>query len=731
MRMGRTTGGILLAAILAAGLGACGTEQAGRGDRASEARALGLRFEAEGTWVSALNTYRDATRRYPTESWPWAGLGRAAERLGRMQDAETAYRTAVRWDSTGVEAPEGLARILAEDARHEESLRWIDEALRREAGPERIALRSRVLADLDRPGEARRTIDRALAASPDNVAVRTASAYVRIRSGETSQAAGELEQLQAEHPEDPRVHEEQARLRLALGDPEGAEAAWRVALEADPDRPPARRALASLLLAMDRVPEAKEQFRILLENDPRNVAALEGLGVCARATGDDEAAEEAFGRALEADPEYAPAYLALGELAAGRGRGDEAIGLLRKARARATDPATRTRCARALGDLYLQLGEPDHALEVADALLRREPESEEARSLRGRALAAGGAGNASGEALERLASRPEASRDEVIAFVRWLLERGDDRRALSRIDEYLATQPADAPALVLRARALTTGGRTDEAETTLHDLLAQRPDDPDVHRALAELYLQAQRHPDAIHHAREGERLAPEDPVFPALLGRAALEEGRLEDALGAITRRTTLAPADPDGWIQFGKLRMRLGDPAAAVPLFEKARELEPEDWTPAYLLGLAYSEAGRPEEAIAAYRSVLANNERVAEAHNNLAWLLADLDLDPVLAEVHARRATELAPGNPDVLGTLGWAQYKNRLLDEAAETLGRAVELRPEDAMKHYMLGVVNFHLGRLEVAASELDAALSRDAAFPRADRARDLRRRIDR
>ena len=75
--------------------------------------------------------------------------------------------------------------------------------------------------------------------------------------------------------------------------------------------------------------------------------------------------------------------------------------------------------------------------------------------------------------------------------------------------------------------------------------------------------------------------------------------------------------------------------------------------------------------------------------------------------------------------MLGTLGWAQYKNRRMDEAADTLGRATHMLPQDAMKHYMLGVVAFHRSDHAGARRELTAALEANAEFPRAGDARNL------
>jgi tetratricopeptide (TPR) repeat protein len=158
---------------------------------------------------------------------------------------------------------------------------------------------------------------------------------------------------------------------------------------------------------------------------------------------------------------------------------------------------------------------------------------------------------------------------------------------------------------------------------------------------------------------------------------------------------------------------------------LLRRAQDLDPDLWEVSYLLGVAEAAAGRPQRAIAAYRSVLAQNDRVAEAHNNLAWLLADRELDPVLAEVHARRAAELQPENPHILGTLGWAQYKNRMLDEAAVTLWSATRLLPDDPMKHYMLGVVQLDRGLKREARLEIERALEIDPQFERAADAGEL------
>ncbi|HMB68550.1 MAG TPA: tetratricopeptide repeat protein, partial [bacterium] len=459
---------------------------------------------------------------------------------------------------------------------------------------------------------------------------------------------------------------------------------------------------------------------------PSHPAALVGLAECAAAGGDPDEAERALTDAMESDPEFASAYLVMGRLRREQGRLDEAVSLLRKARARAgREPRLQAACSVELGEAYLDLGEAQNAMEVADALLARDPRSEAGRALRGRALAAGARGAESGTALERIATRPQATREEVMAYVGWLLDHGEAQHARELAEEVLARDPEDAGARSARAEAMVELGEVDAAETELHDLLAGGSEDARVHLALARLYLRAGRLPDAVHHANEGERLDPGNSDFPVIRGRASMQEGRFREARAAFERQRELRPDSPKPWMNLGDLELATGNAAAAADCFEQAAELDPASWLAPHREGLALTRAGRPRQAVEAYGEALARNERVAETHNNLAWLLADLDIDPVLAEVHARRASELAPDNANVLGTLGWAQYKSGRWEEAAASLRRAVELSPDDALKRYLLGVVEADRGQREPAIQELQAALRLNPGFERAESARRL------
>jgi tetratricopeptide (TPR) repeat protein len=721
------------AALLAAALLAPGC---GSGDRAPEPRfgtgerdyrARAERYENDGDTMAALQAYRDAARRFPTRAWPWSGAGRAAERLGRFREATEALASALRWDSTLVEDRTLLADLALEHGRSEEALARIDAAIRHGGeDPERLALRGRALTELGRPAEARSAIERGLAVAPDDPALLVALAFARFRADSVPEAVATFDALVRERPGDVRAHAARGAFRREVGDRDGARQDLQRAVELEPAFARCRLTLARWKLEDGDPEAARADFRRLLESNPSHPAALAGLGACALAAGDPDEAERALTEATESDPEFAPAYLDLGRLRRGQGRLDEAVALLRKARARAgREPRLHERCSAELAEAYLDLGESQNAMEVADALLARDEGSELGRALRGRALAAGAKGAESGTALERIATRPQATREEVLAYVGWLLDHGEAQRARELADGILAERPHDADARAAHAEALAALGEHDAAERELHDLLAAGDGGARAHLALARLYLSAGRLPDAVHHSIEGERLDPGNPDFPVIRGRASLQEGRLGEARAAFERERDLRPESPRPWMNLGDLELEQGDAEAAAECFARAGELDPASWLAPHRQGLALARAGRPREAVEAYRAALTRNERVAEAHNNLAWLLADLDLDPVLAVVHARRAADLAPDNANVLGTLGWAQHKAGRGDEAAASLRRACGLAPDDAMKRYLLGVVEADGGDPESARRDLREALRLDPGFGRAESARRL------
>ena len=119
--------------------------------------------------------------------------------------------------------------------------------------------------------------------------------------------------------------------------------------------------------------------------------------------------------------------------------------------------------------------------------------------------------------------------------------------------------------------------------------------------------------------------------------------------------------------------------------------------------------------EEGIAEYREAIRLKPDDAEAHNNLAWLLATAAdpqwRQPAEAVQLAAKAVELAPKNGDFWNTLGVARYRNGQSSEAIDALTKAMDLRSGgDANDWLFLAMAHWQLDQKDEARKWYDKAV---------------------
>ena len=85
---------------------------------------------------------------------------------------------------------------------------------------------------------------------------------------------------------------------------------------------------------------------------------------------------------------------------------------------------------------------------------------------------------------------------------------------------------------------------------------------------------------------------------------------------------------------------------------------------------------------------------------ALNNLAWQLREQR--PDVAIDYARRAVAIQPDNIDILDTLAVIQYEQGMIDDAGNTFGRILALKPENP-------TILFHGARIQAAQGKKEAA----------------------
>ena len=109
----------------------------------------------------------------------------------------------------------------------------------------------------------------------------------------------------------------------------------------------------------------------------------------------------------------------------------------------------------------------------------------------------------------------------------------------------------------------------------------------------------------------------PTDAACLNGLGSALLEAGRYDEAIAALRRATELAPNYTAGWYNLGLAYARSMRPEQAIAPLERALSKTPEFAVNAgVILGDIYRAENRIDDAIAAYRAVLALQKNAGSA-------------------------------------------------------------------------------------------------------------------
>lgn len=124
---------------------------------------------------------------------------------------------------------------------------------------------------------------------------------------------------------------------------------------------------------------------------------------------------------------------------------------------------------------------------------------------------------------------------------------------------------------------------------------------------------------------------------------------------------------------------------------------------------LGVALSNRGRLEEAIAHLQNAVQQQPRYAYAHNHLGRAYFSVGrIDEAIA--HLREAVELSPNDAAGHNNLGLALAQEGRSEEAIAEFTRAVRLKPDYALAHANLGGVLVSLGKIEEALPHLREAV---------------------
>ncbi len=344
--------------------------------------------------------------------------------------------------------------------------------------------------------------------------------------------------------------------------------------------------------------------------------------------------------------------------------------------------------------------------------------------------------------------RPKEARIQflLVDVERALRDYEAAERAARRVLELQPNQPVGAQAL---AQVFADRREYRDVIATLEPALAALEGQSDGARlpismrlALGSAHLQLREFDKALAYFDRARKDGGADPTLDAYRTQAYLEAGRVEEAAAMAADARAAHPGDVRLVSLEAHARLKAGDAAKAIALFEPlardrddpavpvafagllldAREFAraetvlrdaaavfPAEVRVPFQLGAVYEEQAKYDEAEQAFRRALSIDPLHAPTLNYFGYMLADRGIRLDEAVTLLKKAVELDPYNGSYLDSLGWAYFKQGALPQAREYLLRAGDQLPANS-------VVQDHVGDLLYALQDQSGAI---AAWERA------------
>lgn len=192
------------------------------------------------------------------------------------------------------------------------------------------------------------------------------------------------------------------------------------------------------------------------------------------------------------------------------------------------------------------------------------------------------------------------------------------------------------------------------------------------------------------------------------MLRELLIGERRNEQAAQIATRLTT--GSDAEALVSQAILAHFAGNLPAAVQCCEKALNTQPQLATAQNHLGRALHNMGRPEQALAAFKSAVAADKHYAEAWHNQGHVLRALGQLPDAISVF-QRACELAPGYRSARLNLGISLFAMERGREALDCFEQLLSHDGDDVEALMNAGLSLHLLGRFDEAKKRYQQALA--------------------
>ena len=264
-----------------------------------------------------------------------------------------------------------------------------------------------------------------------------------------------------------------------------------------------------------------------------------------------------------------------------------------------------------------------------------------------------------------------------------------------------------------------TQNQPDKALQTLQEGYNRNQRSAPLLMNLAKEYLRQNMHQKAIALCEEHLTQNPKDAVAYYLLGMIQGSLKHFEAAETALQRAIDLQPTWAPPHQSLAGIYLAQGKKQEAVQRYEAVLAADKGNAAAYLFLGLLYEKDREYDKAMQIYERALKANPNFWFAANNLAFLLSessDQKADLERALELSQKALKLRPGDPAILDTIGWTNYRLGNFDEARGMIEQALEGTPDSPILNYHLGMALYKADQLPEAREKLEKALESDAEY---------------
>jgi tetratricopeptide (TPR) repeat protein len=510
--------------------------------------------------------------------------------------------------------------------------------------PDALYLLAQIYADRSRPVDALELLVRAHKLAPENTDIIFLLGRVSMTQNYFEDA---IPLLESGIKLDPR----RADLRAALGESYFMSGKADKAIEVFHELikvDPTARSYAFLGLSyrhLGRFEEARKYFEQGLKLDPRNAACLFNMGFIEGRQGNQAKAEEYFQQTLKSNPDYAEALLELANLRITAKRNQEAAELLRRYVKVARNPSSG----------YYKLAMVERSLKQFDAA-QRDLNVFQTLSK----------DTSPGPYPYQHLFDYLDNRANLTAHERTQLD-------LTELENQIKTHPGRPQDLYLLAETYLKLGKLDEARQAIAQLDQSSGEDFRMQAGLGVLLARYRLYDDAIRHFQAAAKANPDSDDVKFDLADTYFRKGQHRQALDTAQTVSAEGQKDDAYLALLGDIYSHLGDAARSAQIFQDAIRRNPDNDQYYLSLALAQLRAGSLSDA----EVTLKNGVMRIPSSGKIQWglgVLSALHGDSGQAAEQLGRAVDLLPEWAGGYSTLGVFYYQTGQYDKAREVLSR---------------------------------------------------------